>query len=436
MTTSAVTASTGTASAGTTATGSTARGPAAGPEEIPVHPFPGSSYRGPAPYFARLRAETPVVRVRMAGGGHAWLVTGHADVRAVAEDPRFSRAAAYAPEAPKFSGLFQAPPGMIISLDPPDHTRLRGLAGQAFSAGRIEGMLPRVRELVSGLLDELDEAADGSPVDLVGRFASPLAMAVICELLGVPERDREQFHTWVRLFADVSAPEETAVEGREQLGGYIAGLVAAKRADPADDVLSALIAARDGEDRLAEGELIGLGYTLLGAGYDSSAGQIANFVLTLLAHHTDVWRRLGEHPEEVPAAVEELFRCVNITATDTSGLPRIATEDVRVGGVTIPAGEAVFLAFASANRDEAVFADADRLDVTRRDNPHLAFGHGIHRCLGAPLARLELGAALAELTRRYPHARPAVPEEELSWRLGDVNHNLLALPVELRRNPS
>lgn len=402
--------------------------------ELPEFPFPGTSYRGPDPVFTRLRTERPVVRVRWTGGGHAWLVTRHEDVKQVLDDTRFSRAASYAPDAPKFSGLFQAPPGMIISLDPPDHTRLRFLAEQAFSAARIEGMRPRVRELAGRLLDTLDKESDGGPVDLVEGFAAPLAMAVICELLGVPERDRDQFLTWVRQFADVSGPEELAVEGRENLGAYIAGLVAGKQAEPADDVLSALIAARDGEDRLSFEELVGLGYTLLGGGYDSSAGQISNFTLTLLEHHPDFWRRLGEHPEDIPGALEELLRTVNLTANDTSGLPRIATEDVTVAGVTIPAGDAVFLAFASANRDGAVFTDPETTDFGRTDNPHLAFGHGIHHCLGAPLARVELAVALEELTARYPDARVAVPESELLWRVGDVNHNLVSLPVHLQRS--
>ncbi|MFG2428219.1 cytochrome P450 [Streptomyces sp. NPDC048590] len=403
-------------------------------EELPEFPFPGTSYRGPDPLFTRLRAERPVVRVRWSGGGHAWLVTRHEDIRSVLDDTRFSRAASYAPEAPSFSGLFQAPPGMIISLDPPDHTRLRVLAEKAFSPARIQGMRPRVQELAGRLLDTLDKEADGGPVDLVEGFAAPLAMAVICELLGVPEEDRERFLTWVRQFADVSGPEELAVEGRENLGAYIAGLVAGKQAEPSDDVLSDLITARDGEDRLGFEELVGLGYTLLGGGFDSAAGQISNFVLTLLDRHTDVWLRLGEHPEDVPAALEELLRTVNLTGNDTSGLPRIATEDVEIGGTVIPAGDAVFLSFASANRDGSVFTDPETVDFRRAENPHLAFGYGIHHCLGAPLARVELAVALEELTRRYPDARLAVPESELLWRAGDVNHNLISLPVHLRRS--
>ncbi|MDK1473740.1 cytochrome P450 [Streptomyces sp. 549] len=198
-------------------------------------------------------------------------------------------------------------------------------------------------------------------------------------------------------------------------------------------MLSALTTARAGEDRLDPGELIGLGYTLLGTGYDPTAGQIGNVALTLLTNHPALWHRLGTHPGEVPQAVREPLRVVNLNADDTSGLPRIATEDVTVAGVRIPAGDAVFLSFASANRDEAVFDAPEQADFHRSPEPHLAFGHGIHRYLDAGLARLELAVVLEELTNRFPHTQLAVPEHELRRRAGDVNHNLLALPVHLRR---
>ncbi|MFD5831244.1 cytochrome P450 [Lentzea sp. NPDC060358] len=393
-------------------------------------PLPGSTYRGPAPHFARFRAEQPVVRVPATGGGHAWLVTRYDDVRAVLNDERFSRAASYAPDAPRFPGLFQAPPGMIISLDPPDHTRLRTLVAQAFSVERIEGMRPRVAQLVGELLDRADADAVTAPVDLLGRFTFPLALTVIAELLGVPSQDQERFSVWIRRFAAVDGPQDEAIAAREQLGEYMAGLVTGKTADPGDDVLSALVRARIGEDRLDVGELIGLGYTLLGAGGDSTACQLASSVVTLLVEERDTWVRLGEHPEEVPAAVEELLRWVNLPTNDTSGLPRITVEDVEIGGVTIPRGDAVFVSITSANRDEAVFSSPDELDFGR-GGEHLAFGHGIHRCLGAPLARIELVTALRELTRRFPAARLAVPEEELRWQPADMNHRLLELPIDL-----
>lgn len=393
-------------------------------------PLPGSSYRGPAPQFTRFRAEQPVVRLPATGGGHAWLVTRYDDVRAVLDDVRFSRAASYAPEAPRFPGLFQAPPGMIISLDPPEHTRLRTLVAQAFSVERIENMRPRVRELVDELLDSADADAATAPVDLLGRFTFPLALTVIAELLGVPPEDQQRFSVWIRRFAAVDGPQDEAIAAREQLGEYMAGLVMSKTAEPGDDVLSALVRARIGDDHLDVGELIGLGYTLLGAGGDSTACQLASSVVTLLVHEQDTWTRLGKHPDEVPAAVEELLRWVNLPTNDTSGLPRIALQDVEIAGVTIPKGDAVFVSITSANRDEAVFTSPDELDFSR-GGEHLAFGHGIHHCLGAPLARIELVTALRELTRRFPDARLAVAEQELRWQPADMNHRLLELPVDL-----
>lgn len=397
--------------------------------DAPTFPFPGSSWRGPAPRLAGLRADQPVARVEMAGGGHAWLVTRYRDVQAALADPRLSRAAVYEPGAPRFAGLFQAPPGMIVSVDPPEHTRLRALAEQALSAERLEKLRPRVEQTAGELADAL--AHGPNPADLVAQYAAPLAMTTICELLGVPLADRSKFEVWVRQLAAVNSAEEEQRSGQEQLGAYMAALVAAKREQPADDVLSALVAARIGDWTLTEQELVVFGYTLLGAGYDSTASQIANFVLALLADHPGQWAQLGRRPEQVPAAVEELLRGVNLNGTDTSGLPRIALQDVELGGAVIPAGDAVFLAMTSANRDEAVFPHADRLDFARGPGAaeHLAFGYGIHRCLGAPLARIELAAALEALTRRLPGLRLAVPEAELVWRVGDVNHSLTALPV-------
>ncbi|RDI20384.1 cytochrome P450 [Lentzea flaviverrucosa] len=393
-------------------------------------PVPGSSYRGPAPEFAGFRASSPVVRLPANGGGHCWIATTQDAVRVVLDDVRFSRAASYEPAAPTFPGLFQAPPGMIISLDPPAHTRLRDLVSQAFSADRIESMRPRIEQLVAALLDQADEEALEGPVDLLGKFTFPLAIIAISDLLGVPAGDRDTFARLIREFAAVDAPELAAAAG-EQLGEFMAGLVFGKMAAPGDDVLSALTEARIGDDKLEVGELIGLGYTLLGAGGDSTACHLASSVLTLLGHHRDTWVRLGERPEEVPAAVEELLRWITLSTNDTTGLPRIATEDVTLFGVTIPKGDAVFVSTNSANRDETLFTDPDALDFTRTDNAHLAFGYGIHRCLGAPLARIELTTAFEELTRRFPAARLAVAEEDLQWQQADMNHRLVALPVDL-----
>ncbi|MFS8100161.1 cytochrome P450 [Lentzea alba] len=390
-------------------------------------PVPGSSYRGPAPEYAGFRASQPLVRLPAAGGGRCWVATTHESVRVVLDDVRFSRAASYEPTAPTFPGLFQAPPGMIISLDPPDHTRLRNLVTQAFSVERIEAMRPRIRQLVGELLDRAAEEALEGPVDLLGKFTFPLAIIAISDLLGVPAEERDTFARLIREFAAVDAPEIAAAAG-EKLGEYMAALVFGKMNAPGDDVLSALTQVRIGDDRLEVGELIGLGYTLLGAGGDSTACHLASSILTTLGQ--DIWVRLGEHPEEVPAAVEELLRWITLSTNDTTGLPRIALEDVTLFGVTVPKGDAVFVSTNSANRDSAVFADPDTLDFARVGE-HLAFGHGIHRCLGAPLARIELVTAFEELTRRFPAARLAVAEEALEWQQADMNHRLVALPVDL-----
>jgi len=401
------------------------------PAAAPVFPLPYSSYRGPAPGYARLRTEAPVARVPVATGGHTWVVTGYEQAREALADPRFSRAALYREGAPEFPGLLKAPPEMIASMDPPEHTRLRKLVTRAFTVRRIEQMRPRVEELVDRYLDAME--AGGESADLVASLSSPLPLTVICELLGVPVDDQEQFQLWARQFANVTGDPAVSAEGAGQLAGYMAQMIAVKRENPGDDLLSALIAARDDDDRLSEQELIVFGYALLGAGFDTTACQLANSVLALVEHHPDQWRRLTEHPEEVPAAVEELLRMVNLFATDTTGFPRLTTADVEIGGVTIPRGEPVFIVLSAANRDPALVADPDRLDLRRPDNRHLSFGHGIHRCLGAPLARLELTLALEGLVRRFPHLRLAVPESELTWHLGDVNHNLASLPVTWSR---
>ncbi|MEU6660811.1 cytochrome P450 [Streptomyces sp. NPDC046821] len=390
-------------------------------------PLPGSTYLGPDPEFARLRAERPVARMRLDDGREVWMVTRYDDIREGLADPRLSRAAAVRPEVAPFRGMSQVPPEMIVSTDPPEHTRLRKLVSKVFTVRGVEKMRPRVTELVDELLDTL--AAGQPPADLVAGFTTPLPLMTICELLGVPAEDRDRFHGWARQFAAVGGPPEQIQDGIAKLGQYIGGLIAQKRAEPADDLLSELIAARDEGDRLTEEELVVFGYTLLGAGFDSSASQIANSVLALIEHHPDQWRWLRQNPDRVADATEELLRAVNLFGTDTTGFPRIATEDLELGGTTIRAGEMVLFGLTSANHDASVFPDPDRLDLGRTDNRHLAFGHGIHRCLGAQLARMELQVALGALVRRFPDLRLAVPETELTWQLGDVNHTLLALPV-------
>ncbi|WP_326438176.1 cytochrome P450 [Streptomyces sp. H27-D2] len=366
----------------------------------------------------------------------AWLISRYADVRAAMADPRLSRAQACGPDAPRVGGTMHTTPEMIISMDAPEHARLRKLVAGAFTSRRVELMRPRVQQVVDELLDEMEEK--GAPSDLVPQLALPLPLTVIGELLGVPPEDLRKFEVWARAFATVDdrAGGEESLNGLARLSEYIVGLIADKRAEPTDDMLSALIQARDDDDRLSEPELVTFGFTLIGAGFDTTANQLANSLLALVAHHRDQWQLLAEDPSRIPTAVEELLRHVNLFATDTSGFPRIAAEDMEIAGVKIAAGDAVLISLASANRDETVFPDPDRLDLARTPNPHISFGHGIHYCLGKQLGRMEMEIALEGLVRRFPDLRLAVPEGELPWHAGEINHTVTSLPVTWGAEPA
>ncbi|BAU84021.1 hypothetical protein SLA_3107 [Streptomyces laurentii] len=397
--------------------------------ETPVFPLAGSSYRCPAPGYARLRAEAPVVRVRTEGGVDAWLVTRYEEAREALADPRLSRAETVKPDAPRIGGAMTSSPDMIISMDGAEHARLRRLAAGAFTARRIEQMRPGIQRIADGILDEL--ALGGGPVDLVERFTVPMPLTVIGELLGVPMRVLRMFVANARDFVTVDDQGENSdsVNGMANLFESMVEVVADKRKNPAQDLLSDLIAARDSGDRLSEQELVTFAFTLIGAGFDTTANQLASSVLALIAHHRDQWNWLAEDRTRVPRAVEELLRHVNLFSTDSAGNPRIAAEDVELGGVKIAKGDAVVIAISAANRDERVFPDPDRLDLARTPNPHLSFGHGMHLCLGKQLTRMELEIAVDGLVRRFPDLSLAVPESEIPWHLGGINHALSTLPV-------
>ncbi|MFE4594553.1 cytochrome P450 [Streptomyces laurentii] len=397
--------------------------------ETPVFPLAGSSYRCPAPGYARLRAEAPVVRVRTEGGVDAWLVTRYEEAREALADPRLSRAETVKPGAPRIGGAMTSSPDMIISMDGAEHARLRRLAAGAFTARRIEQMRPGIQRIADGMLDEL--ALGGGPVDLVERFTVPMPLTVIGELLGVPMRVLRMFVANARDFVTVDDQGENSdsVNGMANLFESMVDVVAEKRKNPEQDLLSDLIAARDSGDRLSEQELVTFAFTLIGAGFDTTANQLASSVLALIAHHRDQWNWLAEDRSRIPRAVEELLRHVNLFSTDSAGNPRIAAEDVELGGVKISKGDAVVIAISAANRDERVFPDPDRLDLARTPNPHLSFGHGMHLCLGKQLTRMELEIAVDGLVRRFPDLSLAVPESEIPWHLGGINHALGALPV-------
>ncbi|SEQ65591.1 nocardicin N-oxygenase [Lentzea xinjiangensis] len=397
--------------------------------ELEEFPFAGSSYHGPAPVYAKMRAECPVAKVPTAGGVDAWVVSRYEDVRAALADPRLSRALTCVDGAPRIGGSMTTTPEMIISLDGSEHSRLRKLVAGAFTVRRVEAMRPNVQRVCDELLDAIQEK--GPVVDLVEAFCVPLPLTVIGEMLGVPSEDLRAFEKDARAFATVDdrAGGEESLAALGRLNDYIVGLIADKRANPGNDMLSDLIAARDNDDRLSERELVTFGFTLIGAGFDTTANQLANSLLALFEHHREDWDRLVAQPELIPTAVEELLRHVNLFATDTTGFPRIAAEDLEIGGVRIPAGDPVIFSLTSANRDGDVFADPDELDITREHNPHISFGHGMHYCLGKQLGRMEMALALEGLTRRFPDLRLAKPENELPWHHGEINHTLSTLPV-------
>ena len=384
-----------------------------------------SYYQDPVGFFARLRESRPVAPVRMPGYGRAWIVTRYADVRTVLTDPRLAKDVHRCPGAGRSrpseaTGVY----AHMLNADPPDHTRLRRLVQKVFTPRRA-ALRPRAEEIAAGLLDEM-AAARGDVIDLLGAYARPLPIAVLCELLGIPAADR----AWIAV--TVAAYDERAEHQRveRELAAYFTELIAARRAEPGDDLVSALVVARDsaGADGAADGltgnELLSTVFLLVMAGFDTTVNLIASSTLALLTHPGEE-TRLRQDPSLIPAAVEELLRFTN-PVNHANDL--FTTEDVPVGDVVIPAGEWVLPAISSANRDPAQFLDPDRLDLGRDTSGHVAFGHGVHYCLGAPLARMEAAVALLA---RFPRISLAVPPAELRWRPISLMNGLESLPVRL-----
>ncbi|MBT2396397.1 cytochrome P450 [Streptomyces sp. ISL-100] len=385
------------------------------------YPFPPSRLEV-HPRYGELR-DLPLARVRLPYGEGAWLVTRHADVKTVLADQRFSLAAAVGRDQPRLRSMTRDGGG-LFSKEPPEHTRLRSLVAKEFGARRVEGLRIRAREVADGLLDAME--AKGAPADLVDDFAIPLPTTIICELLGVPGADHRRLWGWAQsVLSNTSSEQELMTRGKE-LFGYLAGVLELRRREPGDDVLSGLVRACDEDEQITETELLALTCDLLIAGFVSTTNQIGNFFYQLLADPADL-ARLRDNPEAIPKAVEELMRYVPLLVGFT--LPRYATEDVELGGVLIRSGDAVLVATAAANRDPEIFPDPEQLVLDRPVNPHVGFGHGVHYCIGAHLARLELQVALERVLHRMPGLRFAVPEDELSWKTDAMIIGLNALPV-------
>jgi len=389
---------------------------------IAVEHLGAAYFQDPYSVHARLRARRPVSPVIMPGGTPAWMVTGYAEARAALTDPRLRKnMPGWHPEP---NSIFAALDLHMLNSDPPDHERLRRLVNKAFTARRVERLRPRITAITNALLDDMSTR---SGIDLLASFAFPLPITVICELLGVPVADQDDFRTWsATIVSNTASPEVFQAHATAMIRYFIA-LLAAKRHEPADDLLSALITARDEGDGLSENELVSMAFLLLVAGHETTVNLIGNGVLALLLNPAEM-ARLRAHPALIGGAVEELLRHVNPVSNATF---RFAAEPVEIGGVRISRGDPVLVALSSANWDPSRFGDPDRLDLDRDSSGHLAFGHGIHYCLGAPLARLEAEIAFSHLLARFGSMRLAIPAESLRWRPSALIHGLESLPVRL-----
>jgi cytochrome P450 len=389
----------------------------------------------PFPLFAQVRADAPVHEVTLADGHRAWLVVGYEQAREALNHPGLSKDM-HAALARDGAVVAEGLPGPafarhMLSVDPPDHTRLRGLAAPAFSRPRMTALRPRIQAITDDLLDALEARGD-AVVDLVGGFAFPLPFSVISELLGIPPQDRREVGIWfTTLLAPSAAPEPTAqaVAASARIVAYLTDLLAIKRSAPGEDLVTDLVHAADERGALTEQEMLSTIFQLVVAGHDTTTSLIGNGIVALLRHPAQREALLA-NPELLPRAIEEFLRW---DAPVPHATFRYTTQDVTLGGSVIPAHTQVIISLAAANRDSARYPDAESFEITRPDTGHLAFGHGIHHCLGARLARLEGQIAFTTLFGRFPTTRLAVPPTELHWGHGDglVLRGLTELPVIL-----
>ena len=363
----------------------------------------------------------------MWGGVPAWLITRYAEARSLLNDPQLHKDHARSLELfpPGRAGSHASPLGAhMLNADPPDHTRLRKLVTKAFTSRAIARLRPRVESITDQLLGELPT---GRTVDLIESFALPLPIGVISALLGVPDTDRGKFAGWTKPFVTTSAPEELR-RAETDTTDYLKALISSKRDEPGEDVLSALVMATEDGDRLSPDELLAMAFLLILAGFETTVNLIGNGVHALVREPAQL-DALRSNPALLPRAVEEFLRFESPLNMATN---RFTSAPVRVGDVEIPAGEFVMIAILAANHDTAQFPDPDQLDIMREANAHLAFGYGIHYCLGAPLARLEGEVAFGRLLARFSSITLAGGASELSYRSSTLMRGLQALPVQLR----
>ncbi len=391
--------------------------------------------RDPVAFFARLREQGPLLRLTAPFGmGESWMVTNYDDTVAVLKDPRFIKDAQKilppqagqdaAGESASAIERFLTWRRDMLTVDPPDHTRLRGLASKAFTPRMIEQLRPRIQQIANELLDAMQ--AQGQ-MDLIADFAFPLPITVISELLGIPIADRQQFRIWSQTLVTVPLEPESAAKNEilETFVQYIKTFLADKRAHQGLDLTSSMVQAEERGDTLSEAELISTVFLLIIAGHETTVNLIGNGVLALL-EHPDQMNLLLADLSLLPAAIEELLR---YTAPVSMSSPRWASEDIPMHGEVIRKGEMVFVSLVGADTDPQQFSDPEVLDILRQENQHVAFGKGIHFCLGAPLARLEGQIAIGTLLQRLPNLRLASQPEQLTWTQTPILRGLVSLPV-------
>ena len=387
---------------------------------------------GPAEAEERPMRDSAIRQIAMTSGFRPWLVTGYAEARAALADQRLAKDSRRVAELLDRHSLHgsdsmfgQSLSHHMLNTDPPEHSRLRKLVNKAFTPRAVERLRPRVEDICADLLAAM---AGQQELDLLEAFAVPLPIRMICELLGVPEPDREVFRGWSNTLVS-ALPADVLAEAAGGMSDYLQGLVRAKRADPDDDMLSALAAVREGGDRLTADELVSMAFLLLAAGHETTVNLIGNGMLALLTH-PDQLGALRADRSRLPDAIEEFLRYDGPVNQATL---RFTAEPVEIGGARIPAGEFVMVSIDSANHDGTRYCEPDALDIGRDAAGHLAFGHGIHYCLGAPLARLEAEIAFTGLLDSFDRIELAVPAEELEWRCSVVMRGLERLPVRLGR---
>ncbi len=386
----------------------------------------------PFPFYAQLRAEAPVFSVALTSPfkRRAWLVTRYDDVLNVLKDPRFAKEPRNAmsveqlKKAPKMPPMFKSFERNLLALDSPDHTRLRVLVHKAFTPRLIEQMRDQVQVVANELLDTAE--AKGR-MELIADFALPLPLTMIGRILGIPAEDNPKFQRWSKtvISAGTNRNPFVLIPAIMNFMGYLKKLLKDRRAHPKDDLITALVQAKEGSDSLSEDEIVAMIFLLLSAGHETTLNLITSGTLALL-EHPDQLAKLRNEPALIKTGIEELLRYVCPAEMATE---RYARENITIAGTTIPRGELVLAVIGSANRDANYFDQPDTLDITRENNKHLSFGQGIHYCLGAPLARLEGQIAINTLVQRMPNLRLNIAPEQLRWRGGFILRGLEALPV-------